>query len=199
MKTLVVGTKNKDKSSEIRTLLKDVPVRVLSLSDFPDCPEVIENGKTFVANAEKKAKGYSKYTCALTLADDSGLMVSYLNGKPGVYSARFAGENCSYQDNNRKLLRLLEKIPVHKRKAKFVCVMSLYDNGRRVNTVRGECEGTIALSERGKHGFGYDPVFIPKGFKKTFAELGQAKNKISHRAKALKAAKQIISEYISRE
>ena len=199
MKKLALGTKNKDKLREIKALLAGTKIEVLSLADFPECPEVVENKKTFAANAEKKARQYSKYTKALTLADDSGLMVSYLKGKPGVYSARFAGPGCTYHDNNRKLLRLLKKVPVSKRRAKFVCVMSIYDNGRRVNTVRGECQGKIAAEERGKHGFGYDPVFIPKGFQKTFAELSpKTKNQISHRAKALKAAKKVISQYISK-
>lgn len=194
---LVVGTKNKGKLREIRTFLKnEVSVRVRSLSDFSGCPEVLENGKTFVSNAEKKARQYSKLTHALTLADDSGLTVPSLNGKPGVYSARFAGENCTYEDNNRKLLEMLSS---KKRHAKFVCVIAIYDNGRRIRSVRGECIGKIAAEPRGKSGFGYDPVFIPRGFTKTFAELGSAtKNKISHRGKALRKAKKIILEYLAK-
>lgn len=196
---LVVGTKNKDKLREIRALLKGVPVKVMSLSDFSRCPEAIENGKTFAANAEKKARQYSKHTRELTLADDSGLMVSFLNGKPGVYSARFAGPGCSYEDNNRKLLRLMNKVPKTGRGAKFVCVMSLYENGRRVDTVRGECRGSIAFTEKGKHGFGYDPVFVPSAQSKTFAELrASAKGRISHRGKALSASKRAILRYLKK-
>ena len=116
---LVLGTKNKDKLRELRRLLGGSKIRVLSLSDFPECGDVVENGKTFEANARKKAGVYSRHTKCLTLADDSGLSVFALNGRPGVYSARFAGKGCQYQDNNRKLLRLLKKIPNPKRKAKL--------------------------------------------------------------------------------
>ncbi len=189
MKQIILGTKNKDKLRELQKLLKGASVRVRSLADFPKRRDVVEDGKTFAANARKKARLYSRHTKGLVLADDSGLMVSQLKGKPGVYSARFAGPGCTYHDNNRKLLRFLARIPKAKRRAKFVCVMALYDNGRFVNTVRGECRGAIAFEEKGKNGFGYDPVFIPAGFSKTFAELPpRVKNKISHRGKALKAA-----------
>jgi len=193
---LVLGTKNKDKLRELKRLLGGSKINVLSLSDFQGCEDVVENGKTFEANAKKKARVYSRHTKCLTLADDSGLMVSVLNGRPGVYSARFAGEGCRYQDNNQKLLKLLKKVPPAKRTAKFVCVMALYDNGRLIDVVKGECRGTIAFSEKGRHGFGYDPVFIPKGFSKTFAELSPAaKNRISHRGKALRSAKKAILDY----
>ena len=114
---LVVGTKNEDKLREIQALLKGAPLGVLSLANFPRCPEAVENGKTFAANADKKARQYSRHARALTLADDSGLMVSALKGKPGVYSARFAGPGCTYRDNNRKLLRLLQKVPLSRRGA----------------------------------------------------------------------------------
>src|SRR3989344_7114378 len=189
MKQIILGTKNKDKLRELRKLLKGAPVRVRSLVDFPKRRDVVEDGKTFEANARKKARLYSRHTKGPVLADDSGLMVSSLKGKPGVYSARFAGPGCTYHDNNRKLLRLLARVPKAKRRAKVVCVMALYDNGKFVNTVRGECRGMIAFEEKGKNGFGYDPVFVPAGFSKTFAQLPpRVKNKISHRGKALKAA-----------
>ena len=196
---VVLGTKNPDKLRELRSLLREEPVRVLSLQDFPRCAEPVENGKTFAANAEKKARQYSRCTRTLTLADGSGLVVPALNGRPGVYSARFAGKNCTYQDNNQKLLKLLSGVPPSKRNAKFVCVIAVYDNGKFVRTVRGECAGSIAAEEKGRKGFGYDPVFIPRGFSKTFAELSRTeKNKISHRAKALKAAKRAIVGYLRR-
>ena len=132
----------------------------------------------------------------MTLADDSGLAVSRLRGAPGVYSARFAGSGCTYDDNTRKLLRLLKNLPKTKRKAKFICVMALYENGRFLKALRGECAGTIAASVRGSGGFGYDPVFIPRGFKKTFAELSpHTKNRISHRGRALRAARRLILRY----
>jgi XTP/dITP diphosphohydrolase len=196
MTRLVLATKNKDKLRELQSLMKGSPVRVFSLADFPECAEVEENGRTFEANAKKKAREYSKCTRTLTLADDSGLMVSCLKGKPGVYSARFAGPGCAYQDNNLKLLSLMKNVPESRRLAKFVCVMAIYDNQKFVKAVRGECRGKIAFSAKGKNGFGYDPVFIPEGFSKTFAELSPAvKNRLSHRGKALLAAKRVILDY----
>lgn len=196
MRELILGTKNKDKLREMQELLKGAKIRVRSLAEFPGCPEAVEDGRTFEANARKKARAYSLYTGKLVLADDSGLMVYALNGKPGVYSARFAGENCTYKDNNKKLLRLLSKKPGLSRRAKFVSCMALYDRGKFVACVQGECLGNIAQEARGDHGFGYDPVFIPTGLKKTFSELSSAmKNKISHRSKALKKAKKYIIQF----
>ena len=196
----MLGTQNKDKIRELAHLLSGSKILVLGLSGFPGHPEVVENGKTFEANARKKARVYSRRTQGLTLADDSGLMVNCLNGRPGVYSARFAGTDCTYQDNNRKLLKLLKNISGRKRKAKFICVMSLYDKGKFVALVKGECSGMIALFEKGRGGFGYDPVFIPEGFTKTFAELSPAtKNRISHRGKALRTMKRAILHYLNRK
>lgn len=195
-RTIILGTKNKDKLKELQRLIKGSKTKVLSLADFSKCPEVVENGRTFAANAKKKARAYSKHTGILTLADDSGLMVSALNGKPGVYSARFAGKGCAYHDNNQKLLGLLKNVPPAKRKAKFVCVMAIYDRRKLIKTVKGECHGKIAYVEKGENGFGYDPVFIPDGYSKTFAQLPPAtKNKISHRARALRQAKKVVLEY----
>ncbi len=194
---LVLGTKNKDKLRELKRLLGGSKVRVLCLSDFPECLDVHENGKTFEANATKTARFYSKHTKSSLLADDSGLMVEALNGRPGVYSSRFAGVGCRYGDNNKKLLRLLKKVPRSKRKAKFICVMALYDNGKLIKIFKEDCCGTIAFSEKGDNGFGYDPVFIPEGYSKTFAELSPiTKNRISHRGKALRAAKKEILKYL---
>lgn len=194
---LVLGTKNKDKLRELKRLFNLSKVKVFSLVNFTFCKDVHENGKTFEANAEKKARIYSRHTRCLTLADDSGLMVNCLNGLPGIYSARFAGKHCDYRDNNSKLLRTLHGIPASKRKGRFVCVMALYDNGKWIKTVRGECRGRVAFNERGNNGFGYDPVFIPDGFSKTFAELSPAtKNRISHRGKALQAAKKAVLKYL---
>ena len=196
-KRLVLGTKNKDKLRELKRLFSLSKIKVLSLVNFTPCKDVYENGKTFEANAEKKARIYSLHTRCLTLADDSGLMVNGLNGLPGIYSARFAGKHCNYRDNNSKLLRSLHGLPASKRKGKFICVMALYDNGKSIETVKGECRGMIAFNQRGKNGFGYDPVFIPDGFSKTFAELSPAtKNRISHRGKALRAAKKVVLNYL---
>ena len=194
---LTLGTKNQDKLRELQHLMKGSPVTVLSLSDHKKCRDVHEDGRTFEANARKKARVYSLHTGTLTLADDSGLMVNFLNGRPGVYSARFAGKGCSYRDNNVKLLKLLDNVPAAKRGAKFICVMALYDKGKLVKTVKGECGGSITFSQKGSHGFGYDPVFIPDGFSRTFAELSPStKNQISHRGKALRAAKKAILKYL---
>ncbi len=196
-KQLVLGTKNKDKLRELKRLMKGSGIKVLSLQDFTKGKEAAETGKTFDANARIKARAYSRHTQALTLADDSGLMINALNGKPGVYSARFAGPGCAYQDNNAKALRLLKNTPAAKRKAKFVCVMALYDAGKFVASVRGECAGKIAFAARGKNGFGYDPIFIPRGRTKTYAQLSKSsKNKISHRARALRAAIKVILKYL---
>ena len=195
--TLVLGTKNKHKLEELQKLLSASKIKVFSLDHFPGCREAKETGKTFEANAKIKARLYSKHTGALTLADDSGLMVNALNGRPGVYSARFAGPGCSYQDNNKKLLRLLAKTPVSRRVAKFVSVIAVYDNGKLVGIARGECRGKISFEVKGNNGSGYDPVFIPEGLSKTYAELSrQKKNSLSHRGKALRAAKRIVVEYL---
>lgn len=194
MRQIVLGTKNGDKRRELESLMKGAGVRVLSLADFK-CSEAVENGRTFEANARIKARHYSKAVKGLVLADDSGLMVNALNGRPGVYSARFAGPGCTYADNNAKLLRLLASKKA--RRAKFVSSMALYDHGKFVAAVKGECFGHIALEARGKNGFGYDPVFIPNGFSKTFAEISRsAKNKISHRSRALRKAKKLILSYL---
>lgn len=195
VETVVIGTKNKNKLRELRALLKGSGIRVLSLADFPGCPDVKETGRTFEANARKKARHFALHTGLLTLADDSGLEVDCLNGKPGVYSARFAGRGCAYHDNNRMLLRLLRNVPGMKRGARFVCVIAIYKGKRCVGVARGECAGRIADKERGRRGFGYDPVFIPRGLKKTFAELPvRVKNCISHRGRALQATKRILFE-----
>ncbi len=196
--SLVLATQNKDKCKELESLMAGEAIRVRSLDAFPKGPAVREDGKTFEANAEKKARIYSKRTRSLVLADDSGLSVQVLRGRPGVYSARFAGPGCSYEDNNRKLLRLLRTVPWPKRRATFVCVMSVFDNGKKIGTVRGKCEGRINFMEKGAGGFGYDPVFIPKGSAQTYAELSAVeKNRISHRGTALRKAKRVVLRYLS--
>lgn len=171
-------------------------IRVLSMNDFDHCPDVKETGRTFLANAKLKARAYARHTGALTLADDSGLMIAALNGKPGVYSARFAGPGCTYLDNNQKVLKLLRNKPAPKRAAKFVSVIAVYDGKKFLGSVKGECRGRIAFEIKGKNGFGYDPVFIPSGFSKTYAQLPRAqKNRISHRGRALRKAKALILRY----
>lgn len=197
MKNVVIATKNRDKVEEIRKILKGLNVRILALDNFKDVPEITENGKTFEENASKKARIISKFTHLLTIADDSGLEVDVLYGKPGVKSSRFAGEKASYAENNAKLLRLLEGVPVSKRKAKFICVISIAKNGKVLGVAKGTCSGKIGLEPRGDAGFGYDPLFVSLRYRKTFAELGpKIKNKISHRYRALKKAKIIIKRLL---
>lgn len=196
MRKLVLGTANKDKLRELKSLLTDTGIKVLSVFDFGNPPEVIEDGDTFSANASKKARIYSLFCNELTLADDSGICVNALGGEPGVYSARYAGEKCTYQDNNIKLLKALNGVSKRSRGAKFVTVAALYKDGKRIRIIRGECSGRIADDLSGANGFGYDPVFIPKGYDITFADLNKKeKNAISHRGKALQGIKEFLKEY----
>jgi XTP/dITP diphosphohydrolase len=198
-RAVVIGSKNKDKAAELARMLSGGRFRVLSLNDFPACRDVRETGRTFLANAKLKARAYARHTGALTLGDDSGLMVDALRGAPGVYSARFAGPGCTYADNNAKLLRKLEGKKGRARRAKFVCVIAIYDGKKFVGAVRGECRGRIAEAVRGKNGFGYDPVFVPDGHSRTFAELGPSeKAAVSHRGKALRAARRALLAYCAR-
>lgn len=193
MREIVVATRNKDKAGEIRRILKDLHVNVLTLDRFKDVPEVVEDGKTFEENASKKARIISRYTHRLTIADDSGLEVDALDGLPGVKSARFAGREQNYSKNNAKLLKLLEGVPSRERKARFVCVISIAKGGRVLDVVRGTCSGRIGFEPKGRTGFGYDPVFISPKYGRTFAQLGpKIKNRISHRYRALEKAKGAI-------
>ncbi|MEK6645433.1 MAG: XTP/dITP diphosphatase [Candidatus Firestonebacteria bacterium] len=193
MNELILATRNKNKVKEIKNLLKGIKVKIFTVDDFPFLPEVVENGKTLTENAIKKAKTIAKKIHKIALADDSGLEVSMLGGAPGVYSARFSGKGCTYADNNNKLLKLMKNVPINKRNAKFVCVVALAFPDEKIITVEGICKGKIADSSKGKQGFGYDPVFIPKGYNKTYAQLGlKTKNKISHRSLALEKIKKIL-------
>lgn len=180
---IVLATRNRDKVREIKKILPGI--RFLSLEGFPDVPEVEENGKTLRENAVHKARVVAIHTRKLALADDSGLEVEALGGKPGVRSSRFAGEGVSYAENNRKLLKLMSG--KRKRRARFRCVVALVGPGRKTIVREGVCRGRIAYIPRGRSGFGYDPVFIVSGSDRTFAELpASVKNNISHRAKALR-------------
>ncbi len=190
---IVISSRNKEKKRELKALLKGLGIKVIDLNDFPGAPKVKETGKTFEANAKLKALKIAKYTKRPAVADDSGLVVNALGGKPGVRSARFAGNNAAYEDNNRKLLKLLEGVPGDKRGAKFISVVAIAGPKGIIGVVRGECSGRITFSPKGKNGFGYDPVFFSPDFGKTFAELSASqKNSISHRGRALKKARIII-------
>lgn len=193
---IVIGSANKDKARELERLLSDLKVKVVTLDAFPKAPKVVEDGRTFEANACKKARAYSKLSEHLTLADDSGLCVRALNNRPGVYSARFAGAGCNYLDNNEKLLRLLKGKPAAKRGAFFCSTVALYRNGKKIKVLKGICNGRISEDMRGQNGFGFDPTFIPAGSQKTFAQMTPTqKNKISHRAHALRQVKTFLKTY----
>lgn len=192
-KELVVATTNRKKKRELTTLLKGLPVKVLTLDDFENVPAVKEDKKTFRENAVKKAVVGSRYTGKLTLAEDSGLEVKALGGLPGVRSARFAGPAKNDRANIKKLLNALEGVPFKKRKARFVCFAALAENGRLIKTVSGSVAGIISLEPKGAFGFGYDPVFYYPPLGKNFAELNPAvKNRLSHRYKALKKIKRTL-------
>jgi XTP/dITP diphosphohydrolase len=194
---LLLGTSNAGKVREISSFLKNLPVEVVSLKDFKDIQPAVESGKSFLANARSKAQTYNRQTRLLTLAEDSGLQVDFLDGLPGSLSARFAGEGATDKENVQKLLREMRKAKKGRRSARFVCVAAVTD-GRRMWIATGKCEGRIASRPIGNSGFGYDPVFIPNGFPTTFARLGEnIKNQISHRARALQKVRHILETLLS--
>jgi XTP/dITP diphosphohydrolase len=181
---LVIATTNQNKLKEFKEILKDLDIEIRSLADFGPIPEIVEDGATFDDNAYKKAWMTAKYLGLPAIADDSGLVVEALNGEPGVYSARYSGEDATDQKNVTKLLSELKG--VENRKARFQCVLSIAVPSGPALTYEGNCEGVIIDEQRGDNGFGYDPVFYFEEFDKTFAELTmEEKNKVSHRGKAL--------------
>lgn len=191
--TIVLATHNPNKVKEIVAIFLDTPVKFVTLDEFPGAPEVVENGATLEDNARKKAYEIAKFTKHIALADDSGLEVDFIDGMPGVISARFAGAACSYADNNHKLLKLLKGVPTEHRKARFRCIMALAVPKGATQTVEGILDGYITDRPRGEEGFGYDPVFLVPEQGKTLAELGPTlKNGLSHRFKALQAMRPII-------
>jgi XTP/dITP diphosphohydrolase len=184
---LVVASKNKNKIEEIKSIFTIKNIEWLSLENFPHIPKIVEDSESFQGNAVKKAVIVSLMTHCWTIADDSGLEVECLNGAPGVRSARYAGENSTDEENNKKLLN--ELAGNNNRKAAFCCVIAMASPGGRVQIVEGRCEGQILDVPRGMDGFGYDPLFMPDGFSQTFAEMpADLKNRISHRAMAIKRA-----------
>ena len=186
MQHLIVATRNAHKTREIQRILgADFAVR--DLSAYPETPETAETGKTFEENAVLKATAASRQLPGLVVADDSGLEVDALGGAPGIYSARYAGQNATDEQNIDKLLSELARIERAKRSARFRCVIALAREGKLLGTFEGVVEGVIVDSPRGTSGFGYDPIFIPQGFEQTFGELpGEVKNRISHRARAIR-------------
>ncbi len=194
MKTLLLATHNLDKVREIAAKLAHLDIEVKSFRDFPHLPEVLEDGATLEDNALKKAREGFQATGLPTLADDTGLEAAALNGAPGVYSSRFAGEDATYADNRWKLLKEMENIPDNLRQAAFRTVVTIYDD-KGFEQVEGICQGVIIRSERGEGGFGYDPVFFVPEYDQTFAEMAlELKNRISHRGKAIDKAIEVIKK-----
>jgi XTP/dITP diphosphohydrolase len=197
---LVLATNNEDKIREIKHLFDDLPVTILTRDDFLEFPDVEETGSTLEENALLKARAVAEFCDLPALADDSGLEVDALNGAPGVYSSRYAGENATYADNNRKLLQQLQGVPREKRTARFRCVMAIVWADGTSETVEGVAEGFIAEDTAGDKGFGYDPVFYfpPKG--KRFSEMTlEEKNLVSHRGIALQKVRDVIIRRLNKQ
>lgn len=185
-KRILIATKNKGKVSEIRSLLQESGVEILSLDDFPDFVMPPEEEPDFEGNAMTKARSAALATGIPALADDSGLEVDYLDKRPGIYSARYSGKCATDEANNAKLLKELSGVPMENRGARYVCALAYVEPGREPAVFEGECEGIIAEEPKGSGGFGYDPLFYVPTLKRTMAELSPAeKGSISHRGKAL--------------
>jgi XTP/dITP diphosphohydrolase len=194
---MILGTRNHGKIAEFRSLFKGMHIKLLSFYDFPDVPPVVEDGKTFRDNADKKAKAIAKATGRIAVSDDSGLEVDFLDGVPGVYSARFAGARATDRDNARKVLKMLDGVAWEKRSARFVCVICAATPKGKTVRAEGSCTGTISFEMRGSHGFGYDPIFIPDGYQMTMAEIEpELKNRISHRADAMEKFRKVLKGFV---
>jgi len=185
---ILIATHNPGKVREIGELVKDLPIVFLSLSDVDEAPEVVEDGRTFEENALKKARTLAAATGMVTLADDSGLCIEALDGRPGVQSARYAGKDASDAEKCIRILQEMENVPDHARTARFVCAMALITPEGEEKMFRGSCEGKITREPRGTGGFGYDPIFYFEEARCTFAEMDRhSKNRVSHRGRALRA------------
>ncbi|MBW2631251.1 MAG: XTP/dITP diphosphatase [Deltaproteobacteria bacterium] len=194
---IVFASKNRGKIRELNALLEGMNVNLLSLHDYPDVPSIVEDGNTFLENALKKARVISEYTGGTIIADDSGLEVDYLEGAPGIHSARYSGAGATDERNIRKLLEELDGVPTEKRGAAFRCALVLYRTDGTFETFEGKLEGIIALKPTGSEGFGYDPVFIVPEYGKTVAQLDpEIKNRISHRAIAFAKLKKSLQEQV---
>lgn len=193
MRRLIFATGNADKMKEIREILGDLPVEILSMKEAGVSAEVEENGSSFEENALIKARAICKLAKEMVLADDSGLEIDYLNKEPGIYSARYMGEDTSYRIKNQNLIDRLEGVPDEKRTARFVCaIAAVFPDGKEF-VVRGTIEGRIGYEERGEHGFGYDPIFyLPDRDISTAQLLPEEKNRISHRGNALRKMKELL-------
>lgn len=197
---LLVATTNTGKFAEVKAFLRALPIEILSLTELGQWPEVVEDGASFEENALKKAKTLAQFSGLATLADDSGLEVDALDGAPGIYSARYAGEECDDRKNNEKLLAALKGVPEGKRNARFVCALALClptANGLSEWVFREFCEGRVAFALKGENGFGYDPLFFYPAFDKTFGEIDrETKSTASHRGKALKKLAEIFPSLV---
>jgi len=193
VRRILFASRNEGKIREAQAILGSSNVKLVSIRDFPDMPEVVEDGKNFFENALKKAKTLSEFSGIPTIADDSGLEVDCLDGRPGVHSARYAGTNATDGDNIERLLEEMKGIPQENRKAAFKCVLVLYETDGSYHHFEGLFEGSIAEAPSGTGGFGYDPVFLPAGENKTVAEMDpETKNSISHRGRAFDKLKKYL-------
>ena len=195
---LILATRNKGKLKEIQVLLSDLDINIMSLDEAENAPHVVEDGKTFMENAFKKAKVIAEATGIMALADDSGLEVDALDGAPGVHSARYSGENASDASNNEKLLADLEGVSSGKRSAHFSCVIIVYHPSGQWISTEARCEGEITNKIIGDQGFGYDPVFYLPSINRTMAQLSpEEKNSLSHRGKALEKLKAELPNFLA--
>ncbi len=194
---IILATKNEGKVREFKQLMKDLPLQIRSLKEKDNSIDIEESGETFKENAVIKARVAAERFNQTAVADDSGLEVDFLEGRPGVFSARFAGQGANDRENNQKLLKELKGVPDANRTARFRCSIALVTPDGNVFAEEGTCEGVIGHVEKGDSGFGYDPLFYVPEFKKTFAELDmETKNRISHRAKAYRKAREILTDLL---
>ena len=197
---IIFATGNQDKMKEIRMILENLGIPVSSMKEAGIDVDIVEDGTTFEENAMIKAEAIAKLTEAIVLADDSGLEIDYLNKEPGIYSARYAGTDTSYEIKNNLLLQRLEGVPDEKRTARFVCAIAAAFPDGTIKTTEGVIEGRIGYEERGENGFGYDPIFYVPEFGCTTAELSEEqKNAVSHRGKALEKMREILKESVNAE
>jgi XTP/dITP diphosphohydrolase len=192
---IVFASKNEGKVKEIKSMFEEMNIELVSLNDYKDVPQIVEDGKSFQENALKKARIISEFTGEIVLADDSGLQVDILKGEPGVYSSRYAGEQATDEENNKKLLTKLKNVPPEKRTACFICVLILYRINGSFNCYEGKWCGQIIDEGRGRNGFGYDPIFWLPEMNMTAAELpAEIKNKVSHRGQAFSQLRNSLLE-----
>lgn len=197
---IVLATRNQHKKQELIALLRGLDITIRTLDDFPEAPEVVEDGATCEANAMKKAVEVARYTGLTAVADDTGLEVDALGGRPGVFAARYAGEQATYEDNCRKLLHELQGVPAERRRGRFVTVAAIATPEGKQMSATGVLEGAIAEEPTGSHGFGYDPVFVLPEYGQTLAQLSpEVKNRISHRARAFTQAKTLLEQLMAEQ